>query len=328
MTDSRSAATPALEPQSAGKTMLGAVQKAWLKQELLSARDAGFPLILWVSPEPWVGPETTGNDSWGSYASERREIADFLKENRIRNLVVFGGDMHALAYDDGAHSDYATGGGAPLVVFHAAPLTRDFNSKGGPYTVGPFLGTQQYGILEITDTGGASVQCRFSGKRLGEGAKMVFQFTASAATIEPRQSAPLDGGTERVLVNISARGRISSPADALMAGFAVGGRVPRNILLRAVGPSLRAFGITDAIPFPMLSLYRGATLVASNENWGLLDSARLTAAFDRVGAFRLAGTESRDAAMLLPLEPGGYTVHVSSISGALGSVMLEVYEVP
>ncbi|MFM8337426.1 MAG: hypothetical protein ACKODK_17855, partial [Opitutaceae bacterium] len=68
--------------------------------------------------------------------------------------------------------------------------------------------------------------------------------------------------------------------------------------------------------------------VASNENWGLLDAPRLNAAFDRVGAFRLAGTESRDAALLLTLEPGAYTVQASNLARAAGSVLLEVYEVP
>jgi phosphodiesterase/alkaline phosphatase D-like protein len=328
MTDTRSASLPPNLPESESKTMLGAAQKAWFKQELLNARDAGFPLILWMSPEPWIGVPLAGDDAWGSYATERTEIADFLKQNRIKNLVLYCGDMHALAYDDGSHSDYATGGGAPLIVMHAAPMTRDSNSKGGPYTAGPFLGSQQYGILEVTDTGGPTIQCRFSGKRVGEGAKMIYQFSASAAAVEPRTGVVGDNSGERVLVNISARSRISSASDSLIAGFVVGGRVTRNILMRAVGPSLRAFGVTDPVPFPMLSLYRGSTLVASNENWGLLDATRLTAAFDRVGAFRFLGTESRDAALLLTLEPGSYTLQVSSLTGVPGAVLLEVYEVP
>jgi alkaline phosphatase D len=327
MTDLRSASVPPASPETAGKTKLGVAQKAWFKQELIGARDAGFPLILWLCTVPWIGPATLGDDSWAGYTTERTEMANFIRDNRIKNLVVYGGDMHALAYDDGTHSDYATGGGAPLVVLHAAPLTRDSNIKGGPYTAGPFLGTQQYGILEVTDTGGASLQCRFSGKRLGEGAKLIVQFAASLDAIELR------GGTggdpiERVLVNLAARGRISSSADTLIAGFVVGGRTPRNILMRGVGPSLAAFGVTDAIPQPMLALFRGSTLLASNENWGLADAGRLTAAFDRVGAFRFLSTASRDAALYLTLEPGSYTVQASSANGALGSVLLEVYEVP
>lgn len=328
MTDLRSAASRATDPEGPAKTKLGVAQKAWFKQELVSARDAGFPLVIWLCPEPWVGPATPGEDSWGGYATERAELANFIRDNRIRNLVVYGGDMHAMAFDDGTHSDYATGGGAPLLVLHAAPLTRDTNTKGGPYTIGPFQGSQQYGILEVTDNGGSTLQCRFSGKRVGEGAKLVVDFTAAVSAVDPKPLPSPDPTGTRVLVNLSSRGRITSATDALFAGFVVGGTTTRTILMRAVGPSLAAFGVTDAVPIPMLSLYKGGTLIASNENWGLLDSARLTAAFDRVGAFRYSSPASRDAALLLSLEPGAYTIQGTSRTGVAGSVLLEIYEVP
>lgn len=329
MTDLRSASVPPTNVESAAKTRLGATQKAWFKQELIAARDAGFPLILWVSSAPWIVPATVGEDSWGGYATERTELANFIRDNRIKNLVVFAGDMHAMAYDDGTHSDYASGGGAPLVVLHAAPLTATPNFKGGPYTAGPFLNAQQYGTFEVVDTGGATIQCRFTGKRVGEGAKLTFQFAASSASgIEPRAVFGGDTGQDRALVNISARGRISSPNDTLIVGFVVGGRVARNILMRAVGPSLTAFGVADAVPFPMLSLFKGTNLIASNENWGLLDGPRLQAAFDRAGAFRFPDASSRDAALYLALDPGAYTLQVSSITGVTGSVIIEAYEVP
>ena len=328
MTDLRSASGPATAVEAEAKSRLGAAQKAWFKQELIGARDAGMPLTIWLCSVPWIAPAAVGDDSWGGYATERTEIADFIRDNRIKNVVVYGGDMHAMAYDDGTHSDYASGGGAPLVVLHAAPLTREGNIKGGPYTAGPFVGSQQYGLLEVTDNGGATIQCRFSAKRVGEGAKMVLPFSASVGSIDPR-GGPVPGtSAERVLLNLAARGRISSPVDTLIAGFVIGGRSARTILLRGVGPSLAAFGVNDAVPLPMLSLYRGSTLLASNENWGLLDAGRLTAVFDQVGAFRFLGPGSRDAALLLSLEPGSYTAQASSPNGTLGSVLLEIYEVP
>jgi alkaline phosphatase D len=329
MTDLRSASVPPTNVESTAKTRLGTAQKAWFKQELIAARDAGFPLIIWVSSAPWIVPATVGDDSWGGYATERTELANFIRDNRIKNMVVFAGDMHATAYDDGTHSDYASGGGASLVVLHAAPLTADPNFKGGPYTAGPFLATQQYGIFEVADTGGTSIQCRFTGKRVGEGAKLTFQFAASATNgIEPRAAFAGDGGQDRALVNISARGRISTPTDTLIVGFVIGGKVARNILMRAIGPSLATFGVTDAVPFPMLSLFKGTNLLASNENWGLLDGTRLQAAIDRAGAFRFPTPGSRDAALYLSLDPGAYTMQVSSITGATGSVIIEAYEVP
>jgi phosphodiesterase/alkaline phosphatase D-like protein len=142
MTDLRSAANAPTVPESTTKTRLGTAQKAWFKQELIAARDAGFPLVLWVSTTPWIATAALGDDTWAGYTTERSEIAEFIKDNRIKNLVMLSGDMHALAYDDGDNSDYAAGGGAPLVILHAAPLTRPASAKGGPYTAGPIEGTR------------------------------------------------------------------------------------------------------------------------------------------------------------------------------------------
>ena len=113
MTDNRSAAVSPTLRESATKTRLGATQKAWFKQELINARDAGFPLTLWICSQPWIAPAQLGADTWGGYTTERTEIANFIRDNRITNLVLLSGDMHGHAFDDGTHSDYATGGGAP-----------------------------------------------------------------------------------------------------------------------------------------------------------------------------------------------------------------------
>ena len=330
ITDLRSAADPADKKDTPTKTHLGTAQKNWFKQELISARDAGFPLILWVSSNPWIGALNPAEDidNWSAYSNERTEIANYLRDNRITNVVILAGDMHALAYDDGTHSDYASGGGAPLVVLQAAALAREANVKGGPYSAGPFPGTTQYGVLEITDTGGAVVQCRFTGHRVDEGAKLVFRFNASAALVDVNPRTGADVTTDRALVNLSTRVRLSTPTDTLIAGFVISGNTPRNILLRAAGPSLAAFGIADFIPRPVVALYQGQNIIASNDDWSLGDLTRLSAAFDRVGAFRFASITSRDAALLITLLPGAYTVQVSDKTARTGVTLAEVYEVP
>lgn len=320
MTDLRSAAMPASQRESASKSRLGAAQKAWFKQELISARDGGFPLIVWVCTVPWISPDEVGSDTWGGYATERRELANFIRDNRISNLVLFSGDMHGLAYDDGTNSDYATGGGAPVTVLHAAALTERGLAKGGPYSGGLVTGSQQYGILEIYDNGGSSVACRFLGTRAGEGRKITQIFSGSAAGV----NAP-------AIVNISTLARVSAVDGALISGFVISGSSSRSVLVRAVGPTLSAFGVVDALPRPVLKVLQGERVVAFNEGWAggtAGTTGALLEAFDRAGAFRLLDESSRDAAVFLSLAPGAYTVEVKSGDSTAGSTLLEVYDVP
>lgn len=320
MTDLRSAAGAANQKESASKTKLGTAQKAWFKQELINARDGGFPLIVWVCPDPWIAKAQIGDDSWGGYTTERTEIANFLRDNRITNLVLLSGDMHGLAYDDGTNSDYATGGGAPLQVLHAAALTSEGSVKGGPYTTGPFPGSQQYGLLEIYDNGGPSVACRFIGTKVGEGRKLTQIFSGSVT-----------GAKDHALVNISTLARISSPTDTIVSGFVISGAINRNVLVRAVGPTLGAFGLNDALANPVLSIFQGDRLVSTNSAWAGATSAAtddITQAFDRAGAFRLVDESSRDAALTVSLPPGAYTVQVKSGNGSTGAALLEVYDLP
>ena len=61
MTDLRSAAVASSLRESSTKTKLGAAQKAWFKQELINARDNGFPLIVWVCTHPWIAPAKLGD---------------------------------------------------------------------------------------------------------------------------------------------------------------------------------------------------------------------------------------------------------------------------
>jgi phosphodiesterase/alkaline phosphatase D-like protein len=319
MTDLRSASNPTTQRESASKTRMGTAQKAWFKQELISARDSGYPLVLWVNPDPWIAPAKVGDDTWAGHATERTEIANFIRDNRISNVVLLSGDMHGLAFDDGTNSDYATGGGAPLTVLHGAALSSDPSVKGGPYSGGAIAGNGQYGILEVYDNGGPSVACRFLGIRAGEGTKMTHIFSSSA-----------EGSKEHALVNISTLARVSSPDDAVVTGFVISSSSVRNILVRAIGPTLTAFGINDALKRPQLAVYNGDVLVATNDAWAPDEMAevRLTSAFDRAGAFRLIETKSSDAALLLTLSQGAYTVRVKSADGQPGSALLEVYDLP
>jgi hypothetical protein len=129
------------------------------------------------------------------------------------------------------------------------------------------------------------------------------------------------GMTQR-LTNISARNRVGSGGDVLIAGFTISGRAAKTVLIRAIGPSLGQFGVPAVLDDPKLEVYSGSTRLAENDSW----SPSLAPVFARVGAFGLA-EGSRDAATVLSLPPGGYTVQVSGVAGAVGEALIEVFEV-
>lgn len=137
-----------------------------------------------------------------------------------------------------------------------------------------------------------------------------------------------DTATTNRLVNVSARARIASRDDRITAGFVLVGAVRTALLIRAVGPSLAAFGVGGALADPKLELFRvGAEeALVTNDSWA--GTAELVAKSAAVGAFPQAGPDSRDAAVLVTLDPGGYCVQVTGVNGAVGETLIEIYVVP
>lgn len=129
-------------------------------------------------------------------------------------------------------------------------------------------------------------------------------------------------------VNLSTRATVGTGDHVLIGGFVVQGAAYKRMLIRAIGPTLAAFGVGNAVLDPVLTIYSGSTVVASNERWGAAANApQITAATSRVGAFQL-GANSADAALLITLPPGAYTVEVRSRDGSVGVALLEIYDLP
>ena len=127
------------------------------------------------------------------------------------------------------------------------------------------------------------------------------------------------------LLNLSVQTKATN-GNPVIAGFAVSGARAKRILLRAVGPSLGQFGVTGRLADPVLSLFRGSTVIAGNNDWAGEPSLR--EAFNQAGAFQLEATASKDAAIITTLNPGAYTVQVSGVANGEGTVLVEVYELP
>ena len=73
-----------------------------------------------------------------------------------------------------------------------------------------------------------------------------------------RRRGAVGGAKDHALVNISTLARVSSPTDSITSGFVISGTTPRLVLVRAVGPSLAGFGLTDALENPQLAIFKGS----------------------------------------------------------------------
>jgi hypothetical protein len=76
--------------------MLGDIQLARLKQDLLDARDKGVTWKFVMLPEPIqnFGPFLAPGDRYEGYAAERNDLLKFIDENHIENVVFVSSDKH------------------------------------------------------------------------------------------------------------------------------------------------------------------------------------------------------------------------------------------
>lgn len=172
MWDSRSGKEAVGVP--ATNNLLSSTQETWFSGVLdtakteLDAKDIG--LLLICNPLPWIGAESLTADWWGGYTGQRTRLGDLITNKGLAsNTLMLCGDMHGMNYDDGTNNTGTTGAGG-FAVIHAGGLWRAGSDKGGPYSQGVTVqgstDRMMYGLLDITDTDGASVDVTFTGVRV------------------------------------------------------------------------------------------------------------------------------------------------------------------
>ena len=132
------------------------------------------------------------------------------------------------------------------------------------------------------------------------------------------------------LVNLSARANVGTGANVVIPGITIRGDKPKQLLIRAAGPALAAFGVPGALANPIVSVFdSNGQKVLVNDNWGDVPNlAELRDAAVQQGAFALP-EGSRDAAMLVTVPAGSYTIQVTGAgtgTAAQGISAVEVYE--
>jgi hypothetical protein len=106
----------------------------------------------------------------------------------------------------------------------------------------------------------------------------------------------------------------------LITGFIVGDVDSTTVVVRALGPSLAAYGVSGVLSDPTLTIYDSkGSVIASNDNWQ--DNVN---SID-IGKNGLAPPNPSESALVLHLPPGAYTAIVSGANGATGNALVEVY---
>jgi hypothetical protein len=122
-------------------------------------------------------------------------------------------------------------------------------------------------------------------------------------------------------LNLSTRGLVSAGDNVLIGGFIITGTSPKSVVLRALGPSLSSFGVSNALTDPVLSVYNSShTLIASNDNWQSDPNHFI------VEANGLAPANLLESATVQTLAPGAYTVIVTGHDTTAGIGLVELYD--
>jgi hypothetical protein len=133
----------------------------------------------------------------------------------------------------------------------------------------------------------------------------------------------VDPSKRDALANVSNRGMTGAGEKALITGLILTANEPREIVVRALGPSLSTAGVQQVAANPKIEVYGGANRFGSNTDWKTSRRAEeLSRRFPS-----LTPANDKEAALLLTLLPGSYTIHGTNEDGTEGVILLEAYDV-
>lgn len=126
-------------------------------------------------------------------------------------------------------------------------------------------------------------------------------------------------------VNISTRLQVGTGDNVLIGGFIVRGTASKRLVVRGIGPSLAANGISNPLADPILELHNASTTLATNDNWQTAPNQQ------DVSDIGLAPASASEAAILatVPANSDGipYTVILRGVNDQTGVGLVEVYDV-
>ncbi len=130
-------------------------------------------------------------------------------------------------------------------------------------------------------------------------------------------------------VNIATRAYATTGNGVAIGGFVITGNDAKQVLMRAVGPTLTTQGLGQAevLTDPMIELHKGSATLATNDNWGdNANRADIVSTGARIGATPFASGDTTSAALLMTLQPGVYSFIAQGKNATSGIVLVEVYD--
>jgi plastocyanin len=143
---------------------------------------------------------------------------------------------------------------------------------------------------------------------------------ASTPTPSPSPSPSPRPASQAQLLNISTRMQVQTGESVLIGGFIVTGNVAKEVILRAIGPSLTSQGVTGALADPVLELHASdGALITSNDNWKTTQQTEIEAT-------GVAPQNDLESAIIATLNPAAYTAIVSGKNATSGVGLVEGYD--
>ena len=125
--------------------------------------------------------------------------------------------------------------------------------------------------------------------------------------------------TTSIFSNLSTRGLVGTGQNVLIGGLIIGNGEPPVIVLRAIGPTLSSFGITQPLQDPTLELRdTNGALIAFDNDWNDNTPTGIKATL-------LKPNDSHESAIIASLAAGNYTAIVRGKNGTTGVALVEAY---
>jgi acetyl esterase/lipase len=286
-----------------------------VKDEAIAFLAAGFAGAPAPSPTPTPDPVRTGPGKLVNVSTrvhvgsgDRVMIGGFIIRGAVRKNVVLRALGPSLAQDGvtGALAD---------------PVLQLFDSAGNLIEMNDNWSSAPQNLVDLGLAPTSPAEAAIS-TTLPEGNYTAVLSGANGSSgVALLELYDLDPGGS-ILSNISTRGEVVSGDDPIIGGFIAGGAKPTHVLIRAIGPSLTALGVTGALPDPVLELRNSdGSLLFSNDNWR---SDQEQQVLDTT----IPPTNDRESAIVATLAPGNYTAIVRDASGRSGVALVEAYALP